>query len=106
MALKVKKGDMIEVIEGKEKGKKGKVLRIVNRKDKKFVLVEKLNIIKKHMRPSPRLREGGIIEMEGPIHISNVAVICPKCNARTRIGFKVTEEKKFRYCKKCGEVID
>lgn len=106
MGLRVKKGDTVEVLTGKERGKRGRVIRILSKGNSKYVLVERLNIIKKHMRPSPKLREGGILEMEGPINISNVVVICPKCNARARIGFQVSEEKKFRYCKKCKEIID
>ena len=102
--VKVKKGDLVRVIVGKDKGKEGKVLRVIPRENK--VIVENVHIVKRHQRPTQRLREGGIIEREAPIHASNVMVVCPSCNKPTRIGYKFVEEKKVRYCKKCGEIVD
>ncbi|RKX46752.1 MAG: 50S ribosomal protein L24 [Thermotogae bacterium] len=102
--MKVKKGDLVRVIVGKDKGKEGKVLRVIPRENK--VIVENVHIVKRHQRPTQRLREGGIIEREAPIHASNVMVVCPSCNKPTRIGYKFVEEKKVRYCKKCGEIVD
>ena len=100
----VKKNDMVMVIAGKEKGKRGKIIKVIPKKER--VIVEKLNILKKHVRPGPKYRQGGIIEMEGPIHVSNVMIICPKCNKPTRIGKKfLADGKKVRVCKKCGEIL-
>jgi len=100
----VKKNDQVVVIMGKEKGKIGKVLSV--NPEKQRVIVEKVNFIKRHTRPSARQRQGGIIEREGTIHISNVMVVCPKCNKPTRITKRILEEqKKVRACKKCGEIL-
>lgn len=104
MAAKIKKGDLVEVISGKDKGKRGKVLRVIPKEMK--VIVEGVNIVKRHQRPNPRMREGGIVEREAPIYASKVMLVCPNCSQRTRVGFKVVEGKKVRYCKKCGEIID
>ena len=104
MAAKIKKGDLVEIISGKDKGKRGKVLRVIPKEMK--VIVEGVNIVKRHQRPNPRMREGGIVEREAPIYASKVMLVCPNCSQRTRVGFKVVEGKKVRYCKKCGEIID
>ena len=100
----VKKNDLVMVITGKDKGKTGKVLRVVKKKDR--VIVEKVNMVKKHVRPSAKSK-GGILERESPIHISNVMIYCEKCQKPVRVGKKILEDgKKVRYCKKCNEVID
>lgn len=105
MALKIKRGDLVEVISGKDRGKRGKVLRVIPKEKK--VIVEGINMVKRHQRPIPQLREGGIIEREAPIYMSKVMVVCPNCDRRTRVGFKILENgDKARYCKKCGEIID
>lgn len=105
MGLRVKKEDTVLVIAGKEKGKKGRVLAVLPSKER--VIVEKVNIIKRHVKPSRKYTQGGIIEKEAPIHISNVMLLCPKCNKPTRIGNRFLESgKKVRVCKKCQEVID
>ena len=104
MAAKIKKGDLVEVISGKDKGKRGKVLRVIPKEGK--VIVEGVNMIKRHQRPNPRMKEGGIIEKEGPVYANKVMLVCPNCGQRTRVGFKVVGGKKVRYCKKCGEIID
>ena len=105
MALKIKRGDLVEVISGKDRGKRGKVLRVIPKERK--VIVEGINMVKRHQRPIPQLREGGIIEREAPIYMSKVMVVCPNCDRRTRVGFKILENgDKVRYCKKCGEIID
>ena len=106
MQVRIKKGDTVEAIYGKEKGKSGKVLKVLSAKDNKYVLVEKINMIKKHMKPSQKNKEGGILEREGPLHISNVSVVCPKCSKATRVGMQVGDDKKMRFCKKCRETID
>ncbi len=102
--MKLKKGDLVKVIAGKEKGKTGKIMKILREKDK--VIVEKLNFVKRHQRPTAKVK-GGIVEKEGPIHVSNVAYMCNKCDAPVRIGFKVLEDgKKVRICRKCKEILD
>lgn len=101
----IKKNDTVMVIAGKEKGKSGKVMRIIPKKD--WAIVEKLNMVKRHMRPGPQSRQGGILEREGSIHISNLMLLCSKCTDPTRVGYKILEDnRKVRYCKKCKEVID
>lgn len=103
-AKRLKKGDMVKVIAGKEKGKTGKILKIVSDKDQ--VVVEKLNIVKKHKRPDAKAK-GGIIEKESPINISNVMFLCNKCDTGVRVGYKILEDGgKARVCKKCKEILD
>lgn len=105
MGLRIKKGDTALVITGKNKGKSGRVLAVLSTKER--VIVEGLNIVKKHMKPSKQYTQGGIIEKEAPIHISNVMLMCPKCNKPSRIGSTVFDDgRKLRTCKKCKEVID
>jgi len=101
----IRKNDLVQVIAGKEKGKTGKVMKILKKKN--LVLVEKVNFIKRHSRPSARTRQGGIIQKEAPIHVSNVLLVCPKCNRGARMGKRVLEDgKKALVCKKCGEIIE
>jgi large subunit ribosomal protein L24 len=101
----IKKNDTVMVIAGKEKGKTGKVMRIVTKKDR--VIVEKLNMVKRHMRPGQNSRQGGILEKESPIHISNLMLVCSKCTDPTRVGYKLLDDnQKVRYCKKCSEIIE
>lgn len=105
MGLRIKKGDNAIVLVGKSRGKSGRVLSVVPATEK--VLIEGINMVKRHMKPSKKYSQGGIIEKEGPIHISNVMLLCPKCNKSTRIGNTVLDGgKKLRTCKKCKEVID
>lgn len=101
----IKKNDLVEVISGAERGKRGKVLRVIPQKER--VLVEKVKMIKRHARPTRTHIHGGIIEREAPIHISNVMVVCPKCDRPVRVGWKpLADGKKARYCKKCGELLE
>jgi large subunit ribosomal protein L24 len=103
--IHIKRNDLVMVTTGKEKGKTGKVLKVIPKKNR--VVVEKVNFIKRHQRPTGQLRQGGIIEKEGPIHVSNVSIMCGKCNQPVRIGRKILENgKTVRMCKKCGEVLD
>ncbi|MBN1573434.1 MAG: 50S ribosomal protein L24 [Deltaproteobacteria bacterium] len=105
LKTKIKKNDTVQVISGKHKDEKGKVLRV--NLEKGQVIVEKINFIKRHMRPSSAHRQGGIIEKEGPIQISNVMIVCPKCNVPVKVGKKVLEDgKKVRFCKRCDEILD
>lgn len=100
----IKKNDTVKVIAGKDKGKSGKVLRVIPKKDR--AIVEKVNMVKRHMKPNQQTRQGGILEREAPIHISNIMLICSKCTDPTRVGYKTIDERKVRYCKKCEELID
>jgi large subunit ribosomal protein L24 len=101
----VRKNDLVEVLSGKEKGKTGKVLRVFPKKDR--VLVEKINFVKRHSRPTGRTRQGGIIQKEAPIHVSKVLLVCPKCNRGERMGSKTLEDgKKALVCKACGEQME
>jgi large subunit ribosomal protein L24 len=103
--IQIKKNDKVEVIAGKEKGKTGKVLKVLREKNR--VLVEKVNMIKRHTRPSPTTGQGGIVEKEASLHVSNVLVICGKCTEPTRIKKTQTQDGKWvRTCKKCGELIE
>lgn len=102
---RIKKNDQVMVMAGKDKGKSGKVLRVIPKKD--AVLVEKINMVKKHMKPNQQTRQGGILEREAPLHISNVKLICTKCTDPTRVGYRTLEDdRKVRFCKKCNEVLD
>jgi len=102
---RLKKNDVVMVVAGKEIGKSGKILRLLPKRQR--VIVEKVNMIKRHTKPSAQFRQGGIIEKEGSIHISNVMILCNKCNAPVRIGKQVLEDgSKIRVCSKCGEMLD
>jgi len=100
--IKLKKEDTVEIIAGKDKGKRGKILKILRDKDR--VVVDGANIVKKAKKRQKQSDRGGIIEIEAPIHSSNVAIVCKKCGP-TRIGFKIEGETKKRVCRKCGEVL-
>ena len=101
----IKKDDKVKIIAGKDKGKIGKVLKVVRKKNR--VLVEKVNIAKRHSRPSGQNRQGGILEKELPIQSSNVMLMCNKCVTPTRIRMQRLEDgKKVRICVKCGEALD
>ncbi len=101
----VRKGDTVMVVAGKERGKRGRVLRVIPEKNR--VVVERVNMIKKHQRPTQRIRQGGIIEREGPIHLSNVMLLDPTSGKPTRIGMRVLSDgKKARVARKSGELID
>jgi large subunit ribosomal protein L24 len=104
-AMKIRKNDIVLVIAGKDKGKKGKV-RFAYPKEEK-VLVEGVNFIKKHTRAVRQIRQAGIVEREAPIPVSNVMLLCSQCNHPTRVGFHFLEDgRKVRICRSCGEVID
>jgi len=109
---RIHKNDVVMVIAGKEKGKIGRVIKILRKKDR--LVVEKVNIMVRHTKPNPQLQQpGGRVEREMPIHISNVAVHCPACKKSTRIGYRYIEEtkdgqisqKRVRFCKKCNEIM-
>lgn len=100
----VKKGDKVKVISGKDKNKEGVVLEALPKKDK--VVVEGINMVKKHQKPSNAAPQGGIVDQEAPIHVSNVMVVDPSNGEATRVGYKVVDGKKVRVSKKTGEVLD
>ncbi len=101
----LKKDDIVQVVAGKEKGKKGKVLSFMP--DQSRVKIEKLNMVKRHMKGDGKTRQAGILEIESSIHISNVLLVCDKCGKGVRIKRKKLEDgKRVRICQKCGEVID
>jgi large subunit ribosomal protein L24 len=100
----VRKDDLVMVTTGKDKGKTGKVLRINKKKER--LVVEKVNMVKRHVKPSQKTK-GGIMEKEGLIHVSNVMIYCEKCSKPVRVGSKLLEDgKKIRFCKKCNEAVD
>ena len=99
----VKTGDRVKVLAGKDKGKEGNVLSALPKQNK--VVVEGININKKHTRPTGMGQEGGIVEKEAPIHVSNVQLIDPKTVESTRVGYKIEDGKKVRFAKKSGEVL-
>ena len=102
--MNVKKGDKVRVIAGKDKGKEGEVLRVVTSSER--VVVEKVNMIKKAQRPTQANPSGGITTVEGPIHVSNVMLVCPSCKQPTRVNrIKDENGKKVRVCKKCGKTF-
>ena len=100
--FKIRKDDTVEVIAGKDKGKRGTVVRVVRDKDR--VIVSGVNFVKKAMRKKSQQDRGGIVEVEAPLHISNVAIVCKKCGP-TRIGYKLDGDKKIRVCRKCGDTL-
>ena len=105
MAAKIKKGDRVIVLTGKDKGRSGQVLQVMPKDNR--VLVAGINMVKRHTRPTQQLPQGGILEKEASVHISNLQVICGKCGKPTRIGHKVLANgQKMRACKKCGEILD
>jgi len=103
--MRIRKGDRVRVISGDERGKRGKILKLLSKKN--ACIVEGINFQKKHLRPrGTRDQQAGIIRKEGPVHVSNLLLICPKCGEPTRIGIKRLEDRKLRVCKKCEELID
>ena len=104
-SMKIKKGDIVVVLCGKDKGKQGEVKKSIP--EQRRVVVEKVNMVKKAMRPSQANPQGGITTIEAPLHVSNVMLVCPSCKEATRVSRKRNEEgKKIRVCKKCGKDID
>lgn len=102
--MKIRTNDKVKIIAGKDKGKTGKVLRVY--RDGQKVMVEGINIVKKHVKPGGANKEGGIVSIEKPVNISNVMFVDPKTNEPTKLGYKVIEGKKYRLNRKTGDVID
>lgn len=102
---KLKVGDEVVVFSGKDRGKRGKIIQSLPREGK--VVVEGVNVVKRHIRPTRRGQEGGIVEGEAPLYLSKLRLLCPRCGKPTRVGFRITGKgEKLRVCKKCGESID
>ncbi len=105
MALKLRKNDNVMIIAGKERGTTGKILKVLSVKDR--AIIERLNLVKRHTKPRGPQQPGGILEKEASIHVSNLMLMCDRCNAPIRFGHKVLGDgKKVRICRRCGETID
>lgn len=103
--MQIRKNDSVIVIGGKERGKTGKVLRVMP--DKDAVVIERLNMVKRHTKPRGPQQPGGIVEKEAAIHASNIMILCDKCNAPVRVGHKtLADGKKIRICRRCSEALD
>ncbi len=102
----IRKNDTVLVTTGKDRGKKGRVIRVVPEKNR--LIVEGVNLIKRHTRPNPAKNiKGGVVQREASLHASNVQLVCPECGAHTRVGHKVLEDgRKVRICRKCDGVVD
>ena len=100
---KIRKGDTVEVLAGKDKGKRGEVVRVNLKKE--AVIVSGVNIVKKAMKKRSQQDQGGIAEVEAPLNISNVGIVCKKCGKPVRIGYKIDGDKKVRVCRKCGDIL-
>ena len=101
--MKVKKGDNILIISGKDKGRTAKILRSLPKEGK--ILVEGINLRKKHIRPKKEGEKGQVVQIPAPMNVSNVKIICPKCGKATRVGYKINGKNKNRICKKCKQEI-
>ena len=101
--MRIKKGDLVKKIAGKDKGKQGKVLRTIPSEGK--IVVEKLNIVKKHQKARREGERGQRVEIAAPFDVSNAMIVCPSCSKATRVAYKLVGEKKVRVCKKCGKEI-
>ena len=107
MSRKIRKGDTVFVLTGKDRGKSVKVLHLLPGGDNTRVIVEKINFIKRHMKPSQKQQQGGIVSIEAPLHISNVSVMCVKCGRPAKLASRLLDGgQKARVCKKCGEMVD
>lgn len=103
--LPIRKNDLVMVIAGRDRGKRGKVLRVIPKTEK--VVVERINVVKRHTRPGGVSQQGGILEKEAPLHVSNVMVVCTRCDRPVRTGHSfLADGRKVRVCKQCGEAID
>ena len=101
--MKIKKNDTVLITSGKDKGRTGKVLRVFPGKGS--VLVEGINLRKKHVRPKKEGEKGQVVKVPGALSVSNVKLICPKCKKATRVGYKIEKKRKYKICKKCGQEI-
>ena len=101
----IRRDDTVLVLTGRDRGKKGRVIHVFPEAGR--ALVEKINMVKRHTKPTQQLPQGGVVEKEAAIHLSNLMVVCSKCSKPTRVGVKtIAEGKKTRLCRKCGEILD
>jgi large subunit ribosomal protein L24 len=101
--MKIKKGDQVLIIKGKDRGKIGKVMKALPKENR--IVIEGLNLVKKHIKPRREGEKGKIIEVPRPISVANIKLICPKCGKATKVGYKFEGQEKYRYCKKCQKLI-
>ena len=101
--MKIRKDDIVLIISGKDKGRKGKVIEALPKEAR--VIIENINLRKKHIKPRKSGEKGQIVELPGPLSVSNVKIICPRCSKAARVGYKLEGKKKFRICKKCNQEI-
>jgi len=101
--MKIHKGDTVLIISGKDKGRKGKVIEAFPKEAR--IIIENINLRKKHVKPKRSGEKGQIIELPGPLNVSDVKIICSKCGKAARVGYKIEGKKKYRICKKCGQEI-
>jgi large subunit ribosomal protein L24 len=101
--MKVKKGDTVLIIAGKDKGRTGKILKSLPKEG--GILIEGINLKKKHVKPKRQGEKGQVVDIPSVFNVSNIKIICPKCGKASRTGFKIEKDKKFRICKKCGMEI-
>lgn len=101
--LKIKKGDLVKVLVGKEKGKQAKVLRVIPKERK--VVLEGLFLVRKHIKPSHQQKKGEVVQVPRAVPVANVALICPHCSQATRVGNKISGDQKVRICKKCQSIV-
>ncbi len=104
MKMKIKKGDTVLIIKGKDRGKSGKVIKALPKENR--IIIEGLNLVKKHVKPKRAGEKGEIVEIPAPLYISKVKLICPSCKKPTKVGYKFVNDTKKRYCKKCKNLID
>lgn len=102
--MKIRINDRVKILTGKDRGKEGTVKKVI--KDDALIVVEGVNVVKKHVKPGAVSKEGGIISMEKPISVANVMAICSKCKRPVRVGFSISDGKKKRVCRRCGEALD
>jgi large subunit ribosomal protein L24 len=101
--MKIKKGDTVKILTGKDRGKTGKVIKVDSKSAK--IIVEGLNLYKKHMRPKRQGEKGEVVKISRPMDVSNAMIVCPNCKRPSRVGFRWEKDNKFRYCKKCQSRI-
>jgi len=101
--MKIKKGDKVVVLKGKDRGKTSKVIKVLSKQNK--LIVEDVKLVKKRVRPKKEGEKGKILEIESPIPVANVSLVCPNCNRGVRVGYKIENGKKIRICKKCGKKV-
>lgn len=101
--MKIHRGDTVLIISGKDKGRRGKIIEALPKEAR--VIIENINLRKKHIRPKKSGEKGQIVELPGPLNVSDVKIICPKCNKAVRVGYRIEGRKKFRVCKKCSQEI-